>query len=254
MTSVLVVDDDVYLRRVLQRDLTESGYEVRTASSVAEARALIAEATPDIVLTDLRMSDEDGIDLLSSIRDLDLGIRSILMAAYAAPRDREAAIELGAVRVLHKPFTLVELLQALRQADGRGSVVHPNATGLSLLDFLQAFHHSRQSITVRVSSPMRGEIHFRDGEVVHALLDQESGEDALRSMLAATGAAVTTAPPEEAPVTVHRSFRSLILDLLRQLDERGPGKRSAKQRYTTGTRRRAPGAPRTSRRVGRTGS
>jgi CheY-like chemotaxis protein len=249
MTSVLIVDDDQQLRRALQRDLVESGYEVRAAASVAEARACIHEARPDIVLTDLRMSEEDGIDLLSSIRELDAGIRSILMAAYARERDHEVALELGAVRLLYKPFTLIELLQAIRQAEGRTAAPLRNARGLSLLDVLQGFHHARQSMTLHVGSPTRGAIHVRKGEVVDAVFDDERGETALRAMLAMSGEPISTTPlDEQVPSTIQRGFRSLLLDLLGQLDEKPTAETSARAAPMRTLGRVLPGTPRTSRR------
>jgi CheY-like chemotaxis protein len=230
MTSVLIVDDDRQLRGTLQRDLVDRGYDVRTAASVAEARMCIGSARPDIVLTDLRMSEEDGIDLLGSIQELDIGIRAILMAAYAAAREQEAAIRLGAVRLLRKPFTLIELLVALRQAEGHAAELH-GTRGRSLLDLLQAAHHARRSITIRVGST--GAVYVRAGEIVHATLELSEGEEALAALLALPHFPSSTAPLSSETQTISQNFAALMLNVLSRLDdESGPRVRVARRNQT----------------------
>ena len=68
MTSVLVVDDDAQLRAAVARDLESNGFEVRAVESVKDALAALQASPVDVLLTDLRMSDEDGIDLLDQVR------------------------------------------------------------------------------------------------------------------------------------------------------------------------------------------
>ncbi len=116
MTSVLIVDDDAQLREAMARDLKEKGFDVTTASCVSEATTSLGARAPDVLITDLRMSEADGIDLLDSVRNLAPQTRSILMSAYATARDHQVATDMGAVRVLCKPFNATELVQAIQQA------------------------------------------------------------------------------------------------------------------------------------------
>lgn len=219
MTSVLIVDDDAQLREAMARDLMEKGFDVATASCVSEATTSLGARAPDVLITDLRMSEADGIDLLDSVRKLAPKTRSILMSAYATARDHQVATDMGAVRVLCKPFNSTELVQAIQQAVDCGTGFRGSVHGLSLVDLLQMFHFARRSISIRLGAPVQGSIHIEAGEVVHAEHGSEVGERALRALLSAPSGAITTHPRVEVPRTVTRTFQSLLLDLLRQLDE-----------------------------------
>jgi len=65
--TILIVDDDSSVRRVVQMQLSEAGYEVQPAASGEEALRILLESSPKLVITDLRMPDMDGIDLLRRI-------------------------------------------------------------------------------------------------------------------------------------------------------------------------------------------
>jgi DNA-binding response OmpR family regulator len=224
MTRVLVVDDDPQLRSALGREIAEQGYEVEIASSVDEAVAILDRSAIDVLLTDLRMSERDGIDLLQTVRSRSERTRSILMSAFASARDYQTAVDLGVVRVLCKPFTPREALEAIEQAVDCEKGFRGSIHGLSLVDMLQMFHFGRRSITINVAGIVPGTIHVRNGEVIHAERGTLSGEEALRAVLATQSGSVTTSVLGVVPQTVFRSFHSLLVDLVRQLDEaeRGP--------------------------------
>ncbi len=220
MTSVLVVDDDQQLVSAISRDLRANGYDVLSASSVDGALEQLTEQPSDVVLTDLRMAEADGIDLLLAIRERGLSSRPILMSAYATARDHQKAVELGAVRVLCKPFGSKELLDAIQQAIDCATGFRGSVHGLSLIDMLQMFHYGRRSITLRVDDAVPGEIHFEDGEIVHAEHGASTGEEALRAILAMPTGSLSTGAFQGGSETIARSFQSLLLDLLRTVDEK----------------------------------
>lgn len=223
-TTILVVDDDAELRGAVERELTAHGFSVRGASNVAEALARIEEAPPEVLLTDLRMSDQDGIDLLRQTRALAPTTRTVLMSAYATAKDHQTATEDGAVRVLCKPFTPDELLEAIQQAIESGTGFRGSVHGLSLVDLLQMFHYGRRSVRIDIGAPQRGRIHFRDGELVHAELGPLEGSEALQRLLASGVGALSTSPLiERERRTIDVPFSALLLDLLRQVDEAGRG-------------------------------
>jgi CheY-like chemotaxis protein len=220
VTSILVVDDDEQLRLALQRELSAEGYEVHLASDVNAALEALRRDAPDVLVTDLRMSERDGIDLLTELPQVARGTRPILMSAYATAADHDRATELGAVRVLCKPFTPAELREAIAQAVECESGFRGSVHGLSLVDLLQMFHFGQRSVTVSVTSPSRsGRIHMQAGQVVHAEAGELSGEEALSELLDAGSGSVRTGPAESCPRTIERAFDSLLLELLRQLDE-----------------------------------
>lgn len=220
MTSVLIVDDDIALRTTISRDLGDQGFTVWLAQDAGEALALLSERAIDVLLTDLRMPGADGIDLLEKIRALSSRTRAILMSGYASARDYQRAIECGAVRVLCKPFTSSELLQAIRQAVDCETGFRGSIHGLSLVDLLQMFHYARRSLAIAVDGLAPGHVFLEDGHVIHAVYRDLHGEAALRAILAMpAGSLRTMVLPPQTPHSITREFRVLLLDSLRTLDE-----------------------------------
>jgi CheY-like chemotaxis protein len=219
MTSILVVEDDEQLRSAVTRDLAHRGFDVTAVVSVEDALSQLNRRGYDVLLTDLRMSERDGIDLLAELADVAPQTRPILMSAYASARDHQRAVELGAVQVLCKPFTSIELAHAIRQAveceTGFRGVVH----GLSLVDVLQMFHFARRSLCVIVGGRHGGQIHLKGGEIVHAVREELEGEAALRKILQMTSGSMHTGPLEGNKRTIERAFEELLLDVLRENDE-----------------------------------
>lgn len=220
MTSVLIVDDDDTFRRTIGRDLGNQGFDVALAAGVDEALATLAKRSIDVLLTDLRMPDADGIDLLAQIREVSARTRAILMSGFATARDYQRAIECGAVRVLCKPFTSSELMQAIRQAIDCETGFRGNIHGLSLIDLLQMFHYGRRSVAIVVDSWAPGHIFLEEGRIVHAVYRELAGEQALRAILAMpAGSLRTMVLPDGTPCSITRDFSTLLLDSLRTIDE-----------------------------------
>ena len=220
MTSVLIVDDDIALRTTIYRDLTDQGFAVSLAQNAAEAISVLLAGPIDVLLTDLRMPGADGIDLLEQIRSASTRTRAILMSGYASARDYQRAIECGAVRVLCKPFTPSELLQAIRQAVDCETGFRGSIHGLSLVDLLQMFHYARRSLAIAVDALAPGHVFLEDGHVIHAAYRELVGEPALRAILAMpAGSLRTMVLPPSTPHSIARDFQALLLDSLRTLDE-----------------------------------
>jgi two-component system phosphate regulon response regulator OmpR len=106
---VLVVDDDERLRRLLQKYLTDNGYAVTTAADAAEARAQLAAIVPDLIVLDVMMPGESGMQLTKSLRAKST-VPILLLTAMGAAPDRIAGLESGADDYLAKPFEPRELL------------------------------------------------------------------------------------------------------------------------------------------------
>ena len=111
--SVLVVDDELNMRRTLAEILRDEGYEVTTAASGEEALELCTRRPPDIVLLDVRMPGIDGVEVLRRIRSRREATRFILMSAFSVDELRHAAPEEGAVAILPKPLDLNQVLKLM---------------------------------------------------------------------------------------------------------------------------------------------
>jgi CheY-like chemotaxis protein len=220
MTSVLIVDDDAAFRTTIGRELADQGFAVALAQNADEAIGLLSERAIDVLLTDLRMPGADGIDLLAQVRTLAPRTRTILMSGYASARDYQRAIECGAVRVVSKPFTASELLQAIRQAVECETGFRGSIHGLSLVDLLQMFHYARRSLAIVVDGLAPGQVFLEDGHVIHAAYRELQGEPALQAILAMpAGSLRTMVLPQSPSHSITRDFQTLLLDSLRTVDE-----------------------------------
>jgi DNA-binding NtrC family response regulator len=113
---ILVVDDEPLIRWSLAEMLTGDGNVVTTADSGAAALRAIASAEqrPDVVLLDYRMPDSDDLTLLTAIRRASPSSAVIMMTALSTPDMIEAALRLGVVRVLNKPFDMHDVPSLVR--------------------------------------------------------------------------------------------------------------------------------------------
>jgi two-component system phosphate regulon response regulator OmpR len=112
---ILVVEDDPRLRERLSRYLAGEGFRVTAAGSAAEARTQLRVINPDLMVLDVMMPGESGLDLTQSLRQEqshDLPI--LLLTARGAPEDRIAGFEAGADDYLGKPFEPRELVLRIR--------------------------------------------------------------------------------------------------------------------------------------------
>jgi two-component system phosphate regulon response regulator OmpR len=115
-SHILVVEDDPRLRERLARYLTSEGFRVTAAGEAADARAKLRAINPDLMVLDVMMPGETGLDLIQSLRgDLQYAdLPVLLLTARGAPEDRIAGFEAGADDYLGKPFEPRELVLRIR--------------------------------------------------------------------------------------------------------------------------------------------
>jgi two-component system nitrogen regulation response regulator NtrX len=117
MSSVLIVDDEPNIRRMVGALLTSEGYEVRDAADGATGLARAAESMPDVVLLDLMMPGElDGLATLARLRESAPDVPVIMMSGKAGLSDAVKATKLGAFNFLEKPLSPEGVLLALASA------------------------------------------------------------------------------------------------------------------------------------------
>lgn len=114
--TVLVADDDPSIRTVVGQALERAGYEVRITSNASTLWHWISDGQGDVVITDVVMPDENGLDLLPRIRKLRPELRVVVMSARNTLLTAVKANERGAFEYLPKPFDLKELVGVVRRA------------------------------------------------------------------------------------------------------------------------------------------
>jgi two-component system KDP operon response regulator KdpE len=129
--NILVVDDEPQISRVLKTTLASQGYGVRVASDGDEAAQIMKEWNPDLVITDLRMPNMDGIDLCRHVRARSR-IPIIVLSVKGEEATKVAALDAGADDYVTKPFSVNELLARVRAALRRASA--PEETKSSVIE------------------------------------------------------------------------------------------------------------------------
>lgn len=114
-TPVLVIDDEIQIRRLLQIALEGAGYKVHLAASGEEGLREAAAVRPEIVILDLGLPDEDGIGILKKLREW-ATFPILILSVRTSEQDIVAALDGGADDYLTKPFRTAELLARVRAA------------------------------------------------------------------------------------------------------------------------------------------
>ena len=113
---VLIVDDEPLACEGLDKLLTEDGYRVRTADGGQAALEIASEVAPDVVVTDLKMPNMDGMTLLAKLRVQDPDLPVIVMTAFGAVDTAVKAMRAGAVNFLTKPLNIDALVVSIERA------------------------------------------------------------------------------------------------------------------------------------------
>jgi len=105
--AILVVDDEVGYREMIQMDLSDRGFNAFTAQGGAEALEILKKEKIDLVVTDMKMPKMDGLDTVKAIKKNHPGLPIVLMTGYAVEDRVEKALQLKAAACLRKPLFLM---------------------------------------------------------------------------------------------------------------------------------------------------
>jgi two-component system KDP operon response regulator KdpE len=124
VTTILVVDDEPQIRRVLRATLSSNGYEVIEAKSGQEAIEMVVTERPELILLDVNMPGMSGLEACNKIR-MSFDGPIIMVTVRNAERDKIAALDAGADDYIVKPFAIGELLARIRAALRRSNPEEP---------------------------------------------------------------------------------------------------------------------------------
>jgi two-component system response regulator PilR (NtrC family) len=126
MASILVVDDEQSMREFLEILLQKAGHEVAVEGDVAGARARFAAGTFDLVVSDLRLGRESGIDILREVKAVSPATEVVMVTAFATTENAIQAMKLGAYDYVLKPFKVDELKLVVEKALEHRALVAEN--------------------------------------------------------------------------------------------------------------------------------
>jgi excisionase family DNA binding protein len=117
--KVLLIDDDEIVLKSMVKLLKNHGYRVETAQSAGEALKKAAQLKPDLIITDIRMPGADGIEIIKRIRHFNHEnkrprVPEVIITGYIDPRAEKEAEKLGVTDYIHKPFSITEFLNTVR--------------------------------------------------------------------------------------------------------------------------------------------
>lgn len=116
--KILVIDDEDIVRRSCSRTLSPLGYEVRLTQSSLDGLRMIDKEKFDLVLTDIKMPDMDGIEVLKQVRDKFPEMKVIIMTGYQSVENALKSVQLGAFDYIEKPFSPDALISSVSKALG----------------------------------------------------------------------------------------------------------------------------------------
>jgi two-component system, OmpR family, KDP operon response regulator KdpE len=115
LDTVLVVDDEPPIRRLLRTSLAASGYRVLEAEDAADAMRSLAAEKPDLMILDLGLPDNSGVELITEVRKTS-AVPIVVLSARHDERSKVEALDRGADDYVSKPFSMAELMARLRAA------------------------------------------------------------------------------------------------------------------------------------------
>jgi len=118
MKSILVVDDEAHIRTLFADELTDEGYEVHTAASVHEGWEEISRQLPDLVILDIRMPEESGLEMLEELRSRHPRLPIMMCTALRALEDDYTIWQSKVSAFLAKPVDLDDLITKVQGAIG----------------------------------------------------------------------------------------------------------------------------------------
>ena len=225
--SILVVDDEPNVVKSCARMLELEGFAVQGVTSGAEAIDLYQHEGFDLVLTDLKMPNVDGLEVLTAIREHNPHAAVVIFTAYGTKDNVVEALRLGAREFLEKPLETKTLVATVRRIleQGDGTVVRGNLRSLSLPSIVQINCSERNRALLRVRHRgQEGRIFFADGDVVHAVLGSQVGEEAVYELLAwQEGDFELEMDVTVSERTISTNWSGLLMEGMRRLDEKAAG-------------------------------
>src|SRR5918997_1677507 len=146
MANILIVDDEQGMRQLLSLVFGRAGHQVRAAENGRRALELLRESSADLIVSDVRMPDMGGIELLRAARELAPDVAVVMMTAFATVETAREAFKLGADDFIQKPFAVDELKLIAERALEKLRLKRENQTLKSENEALLKGQHERANL------------------------------------------------------------------------------------------------------------
>jgi CheY-like chemotaxis protein len=224
LKRVLIVDDEETLTWSMAKSLSKDKdkYEVMIANNGREALQLLKTSRIDLVISDIRMPDINGLDLLVMIKKEYPETKVIIMTAYGSSDVQKEANQRGSLFYIEKPFEISDIRKIIIDLIGKKRGFQGKVMGLQLTDIIQMNCLSRLTTALIVTRDgEKGVIYFNEGEVVHAECGERKGTEAFYKILGwQEGEFVSNigfVPPIQ---TIYQSWEHLLVEAMRRDDDK----------------------------------
>ncbi len=126
MATILIVDDDLSIQEVLEIALENQGHKIKTAQDIEKATSLLMSEMFDLVILDIKLGNENGLELLKAISREYPNLPVLMITAYADPKTAVEAMKLGAKDYIAKPFDIEEFLLVVKKTIEKSKLEEEN--------------------------------------------------------------------------------------------------------------------------------
>ncbi len=184
--------------------------------------ALLKKIPVELVISDIRMPEISGLDLLLKIRELYPSTKVIIMTAYGSSEIQEEANRRGCFKYIEKPFEIGKLRQMILDTVKEKKGFEGTISNFQLSDLIQMNCLGRLTNAINVETiDKKGVIFFEDGNIIHATVDEKDGEEAFYEIISWQGGSFSIDKNSKADQeSILKGWQSLMLEGLRRIDER----------------------------------
>jgi len=224
LKKVLIVDDEETLTWSMAKSLSKDRdkYEVIIANNGKEALSQLKDNKIDLVISDIRMPDINGLDLLVKIKKDYPDTKVIIMTAYGSSDVQKEANRRGSLYYVEKPFEISDIRKIIIDLIGKKKGFQGKVFGLQLTDIIQINCLSRVTTALTFTKDSeKGVIYLNEGEIVHAECGEEQGTDAFYKIMGwQEGEFVSNIGIVSPLQTIHQSWEHLLVEAMRKSDDR----------------------------------
>ena len=221
---VLIVDDEETLTWSMARSLSKDkdNYEVMIANNGKEALNLLKKNRIDLVISDIRMPDINGLDLLVTIKKEYPQTKVIIMTAYGSTDVQKEANLRGSLYYVEKPFEISDLRRIIIDLIGNKKGFRGKVFGLQLTDIIQMNCLSRLTTALVITRDgEKGVIYLNEGEIIHAECGEQKGTDAFYKILSWQEGEFVSDNSANPPLqTIYQNWEHLLVEAMRRNDDK----------------------------------
>lgn len=224
LKKVLIVDDEETLTWSMAKSLSKDKdkYEVMIANNGREALGLLKKGKIDLVISDIRMPDINGLDLLVRIKMEYPQTKVIIMTAYGSSDVQKEANRRGSLFYIEKPFEISDIRKIIIDLIGKKKGFQGKVFDVQLTDIIQMNCLGRLTTALVITrNGEKGVIYFNKGEIIHAECGERKGTDAFYRILSwEEGEFLSNIgfiPPVQ---TIFQSWEHLLVEAMRRTDDK----------------------------------